>query len=48
MQRKDNINIVLHRGTWVAQLVEHHALDFVSGHDLRVMGSSSALGRESA
>ena len=32
------------RGAWVAQLVEHLTLDFGSGHDLRVMGSSPVLG----
>ena len=30
----------LHRGTWAAQLVERPALDFSSGHDLRVEGLS--------
>ena len=28
------------RGTWVAQSVEHQTLDFGSGHDPRVKGSS--------
>jgi len=40
------------KGCWVAQLVECPSLDFSSGHDLRVMGSSpksgSMLSRESA
>ena len=31
-------------GTWVAQSVEHQTLDFGSGHDPRVMGSSPTLG----
>ena len=31
-------------GAWVAQSVERLTLDFSSGHDLRVMGSSPALG----
>ena len=31
------------RGTWVAQAVGHLALDFSSGHDLRVMGLSPVL-----
>ena len=31
-------------GTKVAQLVEHPTLDFSSGHDPRVVGSSPALG----
>ena len=31
-------------GTWVPQVVEHQTLDFSSGHDLRVLGSSPALG----
>lgn len=39
-------------GTWVAQSVEHPTLDFCSGHDRRVMGSSpvpgSVLNMESA
>ena len=30
------------RGSWVAQLVKHPTLDFGSGHDLGVVGSSSA------
>ena len=29
---------------WVAQLVECGTLDFCWGHDLRVLGSSAALG----
>ena len=29
---------------WVAQLVKHPTLDFTSGLDLRVMGSSPVLG----
>jgi len=34
------------RGAWLAQLVGYPALDFCSGHDFRVMGSSppSVLG----
>ena len=32
------------RGTWVARSVKHLTLGFGSGHDLRVMGSSSMLG----
>ena len=28
-------------GTWVAQLVEHLTLDFGSGHDRSVVGSSN-------
>ena len=31
-------------GAWVAQLVKCPTLDFGSGHDLRVMGSSLVLG----
>ena len=31
-------------GAWVAQSVERLTLDFSSGHDLRVVGSSPALG----
>jgi len=31
-------------GAWVAQLIEQLALDFGSGHDLRVLGSSPASG----
>ena len=31
-------------GTWVAQWVERPTLDFDSGHDPRVMGSSPLLG----
>ena len=31
-------------GTWVAHSIKHLALDFGSGHDLRVMGLSTALG----
>ena len=31
-------------GTWVALWVKHLILDFYSGHDLRVMGLSPALG----
>lgn len=33
-----------YRGTWVAQRVKHLTLDFGSGHDLRVVSSSPALG----
>ena len=32
------------RGTWVAQSVQHLALDFVSGHDLTVCGFKSCIG----
>ena len=31
-------------GAWVAQWVEHLTLDFASGHDPRVMGSSPVSG----
>ena len=31
-------------GTWVAQSVKRLTLDFNSGHDSRVVGSSSTLG----
>jgi len=31
-------------GAWEAQLVEHPTVDFSSGHDLRVLGWSPALG----
>ena len=31
-------------GAWVAQSVEHLTLDFISGHDLRVMRLSPMLG----
>ena len=31
-------------GAWVSQLVECLTLDFGSDHDLRVLGSSPALG----
>ena len=31
-------------GAWVAPLVEHPSLDFSSGHGLRVMTISPALG----
>ena len=34
------------RGTWVAQQVKHPTLDFGSGHDLKVIRSSSALSSE--
>ena len=34
----------LSRGAWVAQSAEHPPLDFGSGHDLMVEGSSPALG----
>ena len=34
----------LTRGAWVAQLVECLTLDFVSGHDPRVVGLSPAGG----
>ena len=32
------------RGAWVAQSVERQTLDFGSGHDPRVVGSSPMLG----
>jgi len=32
------------RDTWVALSVKHQTLDFSSGHDLRVLGSSPASG----
>ena len=32
------------RGSWVAQLVKHLALNFGSGHDLRVVKSSPVSG----
>ena len=32
------------RGDWVAQSVEHPTLDFSSGYDARVVGSSPGLG----
>jgi len=32
------------RGTWVAQSVKRPTLDFGSGHDLRILGSSPVLG----
>ena len=35
-------------GAWVAQLVKQSTLDFGSGHDLRVLGSSSTLSGQSA
>ena len=37
------LKIELHWGAWVAQSFEHPTLDFSSGHDLRVLGSSLAL-----
>ena len=33
-------------GAWVAQLVDRATLDFGSGHDFRIVGSSSSLGSE--
>ena len=33
-----------HRDTWVDQSVGHPTLDFGSGHDLRVVRSSSVSG----
>ena len=36
--------IISKRGTWVTQLVKHPTLDFSSGQDPRVVGSSSAPG----
>ena len=35
---------IYHRGSWVAQSVEHVTLDFGSGHDPGVMGSSPVSG----
>ena len=32
------------RGTWLALSVKHPTLDFSSGHDSKVMGSSPTLG----
>ena len=32
------------QGTWVAQSVEHPALDFGSGHDLTVCGAEPHVG----
>ena len=32
------------RGAWIAQSVEHPTLDFGSGHDLSVVGSSPKWG----
>ena len=32
------------QGAWVAHSVEHGILDVISGHDLRVAGSSPSLG----
>ena len=32
------------RGAWLAQSVEHPALDFSSGHEPKIVGSSPALG----
>ena len=43
----DNVNIFKNsrtEGAWVAQSVECLTLDFSSGHDLRVVGSSPASG----
>ena len=37
-------NSTTNRDDWVAQLVEHPTLDFSSGHDPRVMGSSPVSG----
>ena len=39
------ISVKVYTGSaWVAQLVEHPTLDFSSGHDLRVVGSSPESG----
>ena len=38
------LKLFMPRGTWVAQLVKHPSLDFGSDHDLRMLGSSPALG----
>ena len=38
MVKKNNI----HRATWMAQLVDYLTLDFSSGHDPGVVGSSPA------
>ena len=35
--------IIKIRGVWVAQSVEHPTLDFSSGRDSRIVGSSPAL-----
>ena len=35
-----SIKTIINGGTWVAQSIEHPALDFSSGHDPRVVGSS--------
>ena len=40
----DKIYKKKYRGTWVAQMIEHIALDFSSSHDPRVMESSPASG----
>ena len=37
-------NLSLSWGAWMAQLVEHLALNFRSGHDARIVGSSPTLG----
>ena len=49
--RVDTINCITSKNkksknwdAWMAQLVEHLTLDFGSGHDPRVMGSSPTLG----
>ena len=39
-----NQKFALGGSAWVAQSVECQSLDFGSGHDLRVVGSSPALG----
>ena len=39
-----SIKTIINGGTWVAQSIEHPALDFSSGHDPRVVGSSPTLG----
>ena len=41
-----NLNILFDRGAWVAQLVKGPILDFGSGHDLTVKGSSPTSGFE--
>ena len=38
------IEIYKERATWLDQLVKHLTVDFGSGHDLRGVGLSPALG----
>ena len=37
---RDNLKKKIQRDAWVAQSVKHPTLDFSSGHDLPVKGSS--------